>query len=41
MLEQGLVTPACGLARLSPEAAGHALELTAELSQVIRKKYVL
>jgi methionine synthase II (cobalamin-independent) len=38
LLRQGLLTPSCGLAPLdTPEAAAHALELLAELSQMIRK----
>jgi len=41
LLQQGLLTPSCGLAPLNtPEAAAHALELLAELSAKIRKRYV-
>ena len=40
LIEQGLLTPSCGLARLSEEAAGQALELLAELSVAIRKRYL-
>ena len=39
LIEQGLITPSCGLANLSPEAASRALELTARLSDNLRKKY--
>ena len=40
LIEQGLLTPSCGLARLSEEAAARALELLAELSVAIRKRYL-
>ncbi len=40
LIEQGLLTPSCGLASLSPEAAEQALELLAELSAKIRKQYM-
>ena len=41
LLQQGLLTPSCGLAPLNtPEAAARALELLAELSAKIRKCYV-
>ncbi len=41
LIEQGLLTPSCGLARLpSGEAAARALELLAELSIMIRKRYL-
>ena len=40
LIEQGLLTPSCGLAPLSEEAAGRALELLAELSADIRKRYL-
>ena len=39
IVAQGLLTPSCGLARLSPEAANQALELVAKLSYEIRKRY--
>jgi methionine synthase II (cobalamin-independent) len=39
IVAQGLVTPSCGLASLSPEAASQALELTAELSGNLRRRY--
>ncbi|MFC2035498.1 methionine synthase [Chloroflexota bacterium] len=40
LIEQGLLTPNCGLERLpTNEAADRALELLAELSIVIRKRY--
>ena len=39
LIEQGLLTPSCGLASLSEEAAGRALELLSELSANIRKRY--
>ncbi len=41
ILEQGLLTPSCGLAGLSPEAADQSLELLANLSQYLRKRYAL
>ena len=41
IIRQGLLTPSCGLATLSPEAASHALELLANLSDNIRKKYTV
>ena len=41
ILEQGLLTPSCGLAGLSPEAANQSLELLASLSQDLRKRYSL
>ncbi len=41
LIEQGLLTPSCGLARLpTKEAAGRALELLVELSKAIRKRYL-
>jgi len=40
LVQQGLLTPSCGLASLaSSEAATRALELLAELSEMIRKRY--
>lgn len=39
VVEQGLLTPSCGLAGLSPEAANQTLELLADLSQCLRKRY--
>jgi methionine synthase II (cobalamin-independent) len=39
LIKQGLLTPSCGLASLSEEAASRALELLAELSMEIRKHY--
>jgi methionine synthase II (cobalamin-independent) len=40
LLRQGLLTPSCGLASLdTTEAAARALELLAELSEMIRKRY--
>ena len=39
LVRQGLLTPSCGLAALSPETASCALELTASLSDSIRRKY--
>jgi methionine synthase II (cobalamin-independent) len=41
LLEQGMVTPSCGLAFLSPEGACEALELLAQLSKNLRQKYSL
>lgn len=41
LIEQGLLTPSCGLERLpTKEAASRALELLAELSLAIRKRYL-
>ena len=39
LIEQGLLTPSCGLALLSEEAAERALELLSGLSANIRKRY--
>ncbi len=40
LIEQGLLTPSCGLARLATkEASAQALELLVELSARIRKRY--
>ncbi|MCK4402840.1 MAG: methionine synthase [Dehalococcoidia bacterium] len=41
ILRQGLLTPSCGLAALSPEAACQALELVAKLSHDLRRRYTL
>jgi methionine synthase II (cobalamin-independent) len=41
IMEQGLITPSCGLATLSLEAASLALESLARLSDNIRKRYTL
>ena len=40
LIEQGLLTPSCGLASLTEEAAARVLELLAELSLNIRKRYM-
>ena len=40
LIEQGLLTPSCGLASLSVEAADRALELLTELSARIRQRYM-
>lgn len=40
LIEQGLLTPSCGLGSLSPEAAEQALELLADLSAEVRKRYI-
>ncbi len=40
LIEQGLLTPSCTLTSLSKEAAGQALELLAELSAKMRKRYI-
>ncbi|MBA7664980.1 hypothetical protein ES703_73046 [subsurface metagenome] len=41
LIEQGLLTPSCGLASLTnKEAAARVLELLVELSQEIRKRYL-
>jgi methionine synthase II (cobalamin-independent) len=39
LIAQGLLTPSCGLDRLSPEAAGVALELLSRLSEKVREKW--
>jgi len=39
IVAQGLITPSCGLATLSSEAACQALELVAKLSDSLRRKY--
>jgi methionine synthase II (cobalamin-independent) len=39
LIAQGLLTPSCTLASMSAEAAIHALELLAELSAEVRRKY--
>jgi methionine synthase II (cobalamin-independent) len=41
IIAQSLITPSCGLASLSLEAANQALELTAKLSQDLRSRYVM
>ena len=40
LIEQGLLTPSCGLASITEEAAARALELLTELSTKIRKRYM-
>jgi methionine synthase II (cobalamin-independent) len=40
LIEQGLLTPACGLPSVSEQAVERALELLAELSKTIRAKYI-
>jgi methionine synthase II (cobalamin-independent) len=40
LFQQGLLTPSCGLASLSTEAAARALELLSELSATVRKRYI-
>ena len=40
LIQQGLLTPSCGLASVTTEAAARALELLAELSIKIRKRYL-
>ncbi len=40
LIEQGMLTPSCGLASLTEEAAARVLELLAELSIKIRKRYM-
>jgi len=39
IIAQGLITPSCGLAGLSPEVACLALELTANVSRALRSRY--
>ena len=41
IVSQGLLTPSCGFATLSPEAASQALELLAKLSDSMRKRHTL
>jgi len=41
LFQQGLLTPSCGLASLSTEAATRALELLSELSATVRKHYII
>jgi methionine synthase II (cobalamin-independent) len=41
LIEQGLLTPSCGLASLSPEAAEQALEFLGQLSTKLRKRYII
>ncbi len=40
LIEQGLLTPSCGLAAVTEEAATRVLELLVELSAKIRKRYI-
>ena len=40
LIEQGLLTPSCGLASLTEEAAARVMELLTELSVEIRKRYL-
>jgi len=40
LVEQGLLTPSCGPAAMTEEAAAQTLELLAELSQKIRKRHM-
>ncbi|MFO7773687.1 MAG: methionine synthase [Dehalococcoidia bacterium] len=40
IIAQGLITPSCGLASMSPEAAARALELTVKLSGDLRSRYL-
>ena len=41
LVEQGLLTPSCGLGSIASEdAAAQALELLTELSAKIRKRYM-
>jgi hypothetical protein len=39
LVAQGLLTPNCGLAHLSPEASGKVLETLTDLSALVRRKY--
>ena len=41
LIAQGLLTPSCGLASVSLEAAAQALELVAELSAKVKSKYTI
>ena len=40
LVEHGLLTPACGLSTVDEQTAERALELLAQLSETIRRKYV-
>jgi len=40
IISKSLITPTCGLASLSNEAAEEVLKLLVELSRMINKKYV-
>ncbi|TET26458.1 MAG: methionine synthase [Dehalococcoidia bacterium] len=40
LIEQGLLTPSCGLASLTEEASERALELLVELSLKVRERYL-
>lgn len=40
LIRQGMLTPSCGLAALTEEAASRALELLSELSIRVRKRYI-
>lgn len=39
LISQSLLTPSCGLERLSPEASERALELLSDLSEKVRRKW--
>jgi len=39
LIQQGLLTPSCSLSLMSEEAAARTLELLAELSGEIRRRY--
>ncbi|MFH1662886.1 MAG: methionine synthase, partial [Chloroflexota bacterium] len=39
LIEQGLITPSCSLSYISEDAAGRTLELLADLSKEIRRRY--
>lgn len=41
LVEQGLITPSCALASLSPEAAEQCLNYLVQLSNMIRKRYLV
>lgn len=41
LIEQGLLTPSCGVESLSPEAAEQALESLGQLSIKLRKRYII
>jgi len=40
LIEQGLLTPSCGLSSLTPQAAEQALEILAGLSDKLRQRYL-
>ena len=41
LIEQGLLTPSCGLASISQEAAEQALDFLGQLSNKLRNRYIM